>query len=141
MLLRYAPGSEIAIVSSSNPRAILPEDNVPRVHPAGSEKSSLNINSPIFGRKSGVGETCRVGRIVGVAVAGNHSTVADGTAVGVVVWVSLAIGRGVSTGIQADTRLKMTNIPGIFLWLCDLNLLKCVMNPDIIAYWNLGELI
>jgi hypothetical protein len=53
----------------------------------------------------------KVGTIVGVAVAGNHSTVA----VAVEVWVGVRVfsktGDRISPGMQADKRNNVINIP------------------------------
>jgi hypothetical protein len=75
------------MVSSSSPRAIFPEDVWPKVHDPGSEKSSWRITAPKSSRLSGVGVMGKVGTMVGVDVAGNHSTVA--------VIVGVVVGEGV----------------------------------------------
>jgi hypothetical protein len=65
--------------------------------------------SPRFGRKSGVGVITCVGTLVGVAVAGNQSTVAVGVGEMVGVGESSRSGEGVSTGMHA-AKLIMNNI-------------------------------
>jgi hypothetical protein len=86
------------MVISFIPKATFPDEVCPKAHDPGSEKSSLRITPPKSGRYSGVGVIGKVGITVAVAVAGNHSTVAVGMEVRVVVGVFSKIGNGLSDG-------------------------------------------
>jgi hypothetical protein len=95
------PGLDIAIVSSFFPRAALPASDVPKAQRSLLEKSSLNKISPISGFNISVAVITGVEKGVGVAVAGNQTTVSVGETVEVITGISDGKGIGVPVGKQA----------------------------------------